>query len=178
MAAWKINGAGDHAVTGTKTIFYFAARPDLSKNPPGRDWAGDGPLLDEWPLSIELQCRTRWQELLQHELRVLREEGLVMDLHWDTSVGETLVYGGVIGPITVQKEFKTRVFILVSLRAASPAQGRRQGQSYAWMAIKRESSAGCITRAAHRWTAKIKRPVDLWCDYCAVRTVGGTLTLW
>lgn len=123
MAALKMIGAGDHAVTGTKTIFYFAARPDLSKKPPGRDWAGDGPMLDEWPLSIELQCRTRWRELLQHELRVLREEGLVMDLHWDTSVGETLVYGGVIGPITVQKEFKTRVFILVSLKGSFTGSG-------------------------------------------------------
>lgn len=72
MAAWKINGAGDHAVTRTKTIFYFAARPDLSMEPL-REEADSGPLLGEWPLSIELQCRTRWQELLQRELRVLRE---------------------------------------------------------------------------------------------------------
>lgn len=72
MAAWKIHGAGDHAVTRTKTIFYFAAWPDLSMRPLWKE-ADGGPLLDEWPLSIELQCRTRWQELLQHELRVLRE---------------------------------------------------------------------------------------------------------
>lgn len=40
---------------------------------------------------------------------------LVMDLHWDTSVGENpCVWKGVIGPIMVQKEFKTLVFILVS----------------------------------------------------------------
>lgn len=36
MAAWKINGAGDHAVTRTKTIFYFAAWPDLSMDLSGR----------------------------------------------------------------------------------------------------------------------------------------------
>lgn len=74
-----------------------------------------GPLLDEWPMSIELQCRNRWQELLQHELEGFAGGGLVMDLHWDTSVGENpCVWKGVIGPIMVQKEFKTLVFILVS----------------------------------------------------------------
>lgn len=143
MAARKINGAGDHAVTRTKTNFLFcgAAGP-LDEHRLGGTGGLVGLCWMSGRLSIELQCRTRWQELLQHELRVLRQEpgdGLALGYQRGR---KTLVYGEgwLIGPIAVQKEFKPLLFLSSSLlRAASTTGlGRGQGQSSHRAVIKRE----------------------------------------